>query len=390
MTRYLMYSHDTYGLGHFRRSTLIASGLVGAGPHNEVLIVTGSPRAQSFRLPDRIDTIKLPTVTKNDAGSYRPRKLSGDIERIVAVRSGLIASSVAAYEPDVIVVDHAPLGMGGELQATLDLVEHLPRRPRTVLGLRDIIDDAGSVEAAWHREGVWGILDRYDDILVYGDLNVISTATELRLDGRARAPVTHTGYVAPAMPEPQRGEPFLLVTPGGGGDGIQLLRRFLEAAEAGATAGVRSLVVTGPLLSARRRAELLMRAEDLPTVEIVEFSDRMRWLISSAIGVVSMAGYNTVVEELAAKTPALLVPRRRPRMEQHIRANRLVPLSRLSQCRLDSLSPERVQHFITYCLNDTPAERSPIDLAGVGATVAALDPTIGWQPPASVSGGTNV
>ena len=376
MTRYLFYSHDTYGLGHFRRSALLASGLVGANDGNEVLIVTGSPRAQAFHLPERVDTIKLPTATKDAKGRYQPRKLGGAISQLVGIRSGLITSAVASYQPDVVVVDHAPLGMGGELGPMLDLLDRLDHRPRTVLGVRDIIDDHHQVETAWHRDGIWSALERYDDILVYGDPRVTTTAMELGLGHRTLAAVTHTGYVAPSMPEPLTDEPFLLVTAGGGGDGQILLRQFLAAVEQGATAGMRSLVVTGPLLSARRRAELLMRAESLPSVEVIDFSDRMRSLIASAVGVISMAGYNTVVEELAAGTRSLLVPRRHPRLEQHIRASRLAPLSLLEHCPLEALTARRIGDFIEACRHRPPPTGSTLNLSGVATTVSKISPAL--------------
>lgn len=373
MTRYLLYSHDTYGLGHFRRSALLASGLVGADVDNEVLIITGSPRAQSFRLPDRVDTVKLPTATKDAAGGYQPRKLRSAIDHLVRLRSSLITASVVAYEPDAIIVDHAPIGMGGELLPMFDTVSRLDRRPRMVLGIRDIIDDARKVESTWQDDGVWAALDHYDDVLVYGDPQVPTTAMELGLDRRVRATVTHTGYVAPTMPEPLTDEPFLLVTPGGGGDGQLLLRRFLRAAERGATGGLRSLVVTGPLLSAARRAELLVKAEELPHVEVIDFSDRMRSLIASAVGVISMAGYNTVVEELAAGTPSMLVPRCQPRLEQHIRASRLAPVSRLHHCPLETMTTRRISDFVESCQHRRahPADGS-LNLSGVTAAVSTI------------------
>lgn len=93
---------------------------------------------------------------------------------------------------------------------------------------------------------------------------------------------------------------------------------------------VRSVIVTGPLLSSRRRAEFLVRAERLPRVKILEFTNRMRTYIASATGVISMAGYNTVAELLSADVPALLVPRDRPRLEQSLRSQRLAPLTRLN------------------------------------------------------------
>ncbi len=376
MTRYLLYSHDTYGLGHFRRSALLAAGLVGADPGNQVLIVTGSPRAEAFRLPNGIDTVKLPAATKDPVGHYRPRKLGGSIDRLMAIRASLITATVQSYRPDVIVVDHAPVGMGGELGPMLDVVARLEARPRLVLGLRDVIDDAARVEADWQRDGIWTALEHYDEILVYGDPRILSTAAEIGLCRRTSAPVTHTGYVAPTMPEPLTDEPFLLVTPGGGGDGQRLLRRFVDAADEGATGGLRSLVVTGPLLSARRRAELLLRAERLPTVDVIEFSDRMRSLVASASGVISMAGYNTVVEELAAGTPALLVPRHHPRLEQHIRASRLAPVSPLEPCPLDALTPNRIHRFVDDCRWGRNRRPVALDLGGVAKAVSHLTGTL--------------
>ncbi len=370
MTRFLLYSHDTYGLGHFRRCGLLASGLVGADPLNEVLIVTGSPMAQAFSLPERVDTVKLPTATKNDAGAYEPRKLGDGISRLIELRGKLIRSAVEAYRPDVILVDHSPLGMGGELEPTLRFLDGLVVGPRLVLGMRDIVDDATRVDDAWQRDGVWDQLDQYDEILVYGDPRVATTAHELGLAQRTRATVSHTGYVAPTMPEAVTDTPFLLVTPGGGGDGQAVLRSYLDAVEAGATSGMRSTIVTGPLLSAGRRAELLVRAESLPSVDVIEFSHRMRSLIASAAGVVSMAGYNTVVEELAVGVPSLLVPRRRPRIEQHIRATRLAAVTHLAHCPVDELSPDRIQDFITTC---HPEPRPPsVDLSGVATAAATL------------------
>lgn len=83
MTRFLLHSHDAYGLGHFRRCSQLAAGLAAADSANDVLIVTGSPRAEAFLLPDRVDVVKLPSATKDAFGSYQPRKLSGDIEWLV-------------------------------------------------------------------------------------------------------------------------------------------------------------------------------------------------------------------------------------------------------------------------------------------------------------------
>jgi predicted glycosyltransferase len=357
--RYLLYSHDTYGLGHFRRAALIAGGLVAASPEAQVLIVTGSPQTQAFALPERVDSLKLPAATKDVDGSYRPRKITDSIDELVRLRASVLLAACTEFVPDVILVDQSPTGMAGELIPVLEQSTRRANRPRLVLGLREIVDEASRVEEGWHRDGSWEWLERYDDVVVYGDERVLSTARELGLDRRLPGAVTHVGFVAPTMPAPSREskrDPFLLVTPGGGGDGQTLLRRFLDAAEdgalrIGATQGVRSLIVTGPLMSSDRRAEVARRAARLSDVEVVEFVDNMRELIASSIAVISMAGYNTVVEELAAAAPALLVPRTAPRLEQDIRASRLDPHTNLERCPVDQLTSGRLHDFVSGSLD---------------------------------------
>src|SRR2546426_11880867 len=73
--RFLFYCHDSFGLGHFRRTLSLAEYCTATLPGAEVLIVTGSSMAQAFGLPPRVDFIKLPTVTKLRDGTYTARSL---------------------------------------------------------------------------------------------------------------------------------------------------------------------------------------------------------------------------------------------------------------------------------------------------------------------------
>jgi predicted glycosyltransferase len=373
--RYLLYSHDTYGLGHFRRSALIAGGIVAASPTAQVLIATGSPHAQAFSLPERVDSLKLPSVTKDGDGRYLPRKITAGIDELVGLRACLLVAACVQFAPDVIVVDQAPTGMAGELIPMLQAVQKLANRPRLVLGLRDIVDDAVTVDRQWCRHHEWEWLEHYDDVVVYGSDQILTTAEELSLATRLPARVTHTGYIAPNMPEPSPCDPFILVTPGGGGDGQRLIRRYLDAIDAVAAAGLRSLIVTGPLMSASRRAELTVRAQERADVDMIEFSDNMRQLVASSIGVVSMAGYNTVVEELASGTPSMLVPRTTPRLEQDIRARRMGPLTNLERCPIEQLTTARLAAFVERVGGGRT--RSRLDLGGVAgiSSLLSYDPT---------------
>jgi predicted glycosyltransferase len=320
MQRVLIYSHDTYGLGHLRRSMRIASAMTESGAARHVLIASGSPQAGSFAMPPGVDVVKMPAVTKDDGGGYRSRTLGIGLDDLAAVRARLVLAAVESFRPDAVLIDHSPVGMHRELLPLLESLASLRPRPALVLGMREIIDAADLVELEWQRSGAWHHLENtYDAVLVYGDAVVTTTAAELGLAGRLPIPVHHVGYVAPApvdVAKTHRRMPSIVVTTGGGGDGVPVLEAYLDFMESSDLAGrVRSVLVTGPFAEGGPVASMVDRIIGLAKpVEIVRFSNRLDTVLATCDGAVTMAGYNTVAELLAHRVPALLVPRRTPRV----------------------------------------------------------------------------
>ena len=68
--RILMYSHDTFGLGHLRRSRAIAHALVDRFKGLNILILSGSQIAGAFDFKARVDFVKVPSVIKLYSGEY--------------------------------------------------------------------------------------------------------------------------------------------------------------------------------------------------------------------------------------------------------------------------------------------------------------------------------
>ena len=106
--RVLIYSHDTFGLGHLRRCRAIAHSLVQHDPGVSVLILSGSPIIGSFEFRERVDFVRIPGVIKLQNGEYKPLKLPMDIEETVALRANIIRHTALSYEPDVFLVDKEP------------------------------------------------------------------------------------------------------------------------------------------------------------------------------------------------------------------------------------------------------------------------------------------
>jgi predicted glycosyltransferase len=325
--RVLIYSHDTFGLGHLRRSRAIANALVADEPGVSVVIVSGSPVIGSFEFGRGVDYIRVPGVTKLPDGDYRSLNLNLPIEEAVRLREAIILKTAETYAPDCIIVDKEPTGFRGEVVSTLERLRE--RGCRTILGIRDVMDEPALLVPEWDRKGATEILDRlYDEIWVYGLSEIYRPLAALDLPAGLDARTTYTGYLRREAPEHSaltryprltRG-PFVLVTTGGGGDGDDVIDWVISAYEADPTIELPSVIVFGPFINRDRRRGFLERIARHPKLDAISFDTKLELLMRKATAVVAMGGYNTFCEILSFDKPSLIVPRTKPRREQLIRA----------------------------------------------------------------------
>jgi predicted glycosyltransferase len=371
----LMYSHDSYGLGHLRRTLTLAEAFVERNRDASALILTGSTVSDAFRLPRGVDIVKLPSAVKVANQVYESSKMLIDFESLKDLRSGLILSAAEAFEPDVFVVDKAPLGMKREVYPTLKHFHDSRPSTLTVLGLRDVLDDPEYIRRHWKVGRIAEAIEEfYDLILLYGPREVYDPLPEYGLSEEVLDRSHYVGYVGhdPA-PETDLDLPFLpgyvLVTAGGGGDGFHLIKSYLQSVNR-PKPSFESLVVTGPLMDDGAKREIEHLARGL-RVRVMEFRPDMERLIKSAGAVVSMGGYNTTVELLAARKPALIVPRVEPRVEQLIRAEQLADMGLVDMIHPHDLTPRLVRSKVEELLERDPASvpRVEVDLSGASRAV---------------------
>ena len=327
--RVLIYSHDTFGLGHIRRCRAIANALVASFPHISVIIVSGSSVISSFQFGDGVDYVRIPGVEKQSDGHYGPHHLNLELDDTIRLRTDIIKQTVLSFDPDVVIVDKEPVGLRGELKPALDILRR--RGARIVLGLRDVLDEPGKLLEEWRHSGALEALDTiYDDVFVYGLESVYEPLVGLPDQQRFSAKTRYLGYLKRAVPSPMppnrypriTKQPFILVTPGGGGDGAGVIDWVISAYEADPTIALPALIVFGPFMSREKRKDFAERIARNPKLEGLGFEPRLELLMNRAHCVVAMGGYNTFCEILSFDKPALVVPRVRPRLEQAIRAHR--------------------------------------------------------------------
>ena len=343
--RIALYSHDTMGLGHIRRTSLLARALRRPPLNAHVLLLSGIRESGAYPLPDGIDSITLPAYRKHGDGSYGARALGIPLDDLIALRSQTLAAALDAFAPDLLIVDNVARGALGELDASL--ARQRARGCRIVLGLRDIIDEPAAVARQWQKlRTLDTIRDYYDAVWIYGDARLYDTVAAYGL-AAAEKPVTYLGYPDPLQraetsPAPDDA-PYALCLLGGGQDGYALAEAFARTT---LPDGWRAILLTGAMMPAAERAQLAAILADRPDYQLLEFTPEPQALMRGARAIIAMSGYNTTLELLALNAPMLLVPRIKPRREQWLRAVRLAELGLADCLHPDELSPARLSAWL--------------------------------------------
>src|SRR5687767_9578242 len=113
--RIATYSQDGLGLGHMRRTHLIANQFLELRPDGCVLTLSDSQLGQFFTLAPNHDYVKLPSIVKDGPGNWRAANLSLPFDEVLDLRKELICRAVLNFQPQILLVDHMPHGAMGEL-----------------------------------------------------------------------------------------------------------------------------------------------------------------------------------------------------------------------------------------------------------------------------------
>ena len=382
----LMYSHDTYGLGHIRRTMAIANHLKNV--NTNILILTGSPIVGRFSFPEQVDFVRIPGMIKKTNNEYQSLSIRIDADQALKIRTDIIKATAKTFKPDIVIVDKEPLGLKREMLPTLKWLKRNLPNTKTILGLRDILDDAAVIQKDWQEKNVYAYLEQlYDEIWVYGNKSIYNPVVHYKIPESIYSRVKFTGYIPrktlnPGVKKRVRkqyrvleDDRFILVTTGGGGDGFEVIDHYLAMHEYyPASLPLKSIIITGPFMPKKIREKLKGRARKFG-IKMYPFHPRLEELISAADLVISMGGYNTICEILTQRTPALIIPRETPRKEQLIRARRLKEQGLLDFIAWREVTPQLLRDRIFSLLNTQHQYTETItafELTGLDTMLARL------------------
>ena len=367
------YCQYVWGMGHLVRSLEFARAL---SDHDVTLIVGGQP--VEVDLPDHVRLVRLPVLYMNETFT---RLISGapdlSAEVVQRQRRKTLYSLFKENKPDLFIVELYPFGrsiFGSELDPLLqDIREDKFGSVKVVCSLRDILVEKKD-PPAYEKRVLLKLNRDFDALLIHSDAGLQRLEETFSRAADIMIPVEYTGFIAqqadPAAGQRLRreqkipvGDKLVVASAGGGRSGFKLLSAVLDACELlPDQACLRLEVFCGPFMDQEEYERLAARSA--PGRRIRRYTQRFVDYLSAADLSVSLAGYNTCMNLLVTKVPAVVFPYAR-QQEQPMRAEKLkkyLPMAVLNEA---DMQPQRLCRHMAQMLQRseiTPAV--PINLDG--------------------------
>jgi predicted glycosyltransferase len=378
------YCQHVLGIGHYFRSLEIARAL----HRHQLVFVSGGPPVGAV-LPSHVSEYVLPGLQMDSGFSTLfPTEENRSLEEVQEERTNLLYSLFEKTAPDLFVVELYPFGRKRFHFELLPILEAIHRgdfgSTRVVCSLRDILVE--KKDRDFYERRVLEILNKYfGALLVHADATLVSLNETFARTADIKIPVVYTGYVT-ARPggdagrsikkrlELKENEPLIVASAGGGRVGADLLRAVLDAqARLAESRQLRLCVFTGPFMAEGDFSDLKGKAASVPGVQLARFTTDFLSFLAAADLSISMAGYNTCMNILAARVPSLVWPFAQNR-EQRLRAEKLAALGGLTLLNQKDLEPTRLVVLMEKALMAGRGSVKPtVNLAGAEVTARWLE-----------------
>ncbi len=375
--RILFYCQSLLGIGHFIRSRELLFAL----RDFEVCFLYGGEPVPGFDWPAWVEVVYLPAL-RSDAAFEKLYVVEGEatLEEVKAQRKALLLATFDRIAPDALLIELFPFGRGKFKFELLPLLAHARAARATkpdlkiACSLRDILVSRAN-QSRYQSDVVTTMNKYFDLLLVHADPRLQTLEESFGSVGELACPVAYTGYVA--QPSPQtttsESEPLILVSIGGGRVGHELIECAL-AASLLVEVPHRMQIFAGPHIPADVFERLQTQAAPLAHVTLTRHTTEFpAWLKRAALSI-SMAGYNTCMDILAARANALVYPfHEHDNDEQPRRAHKLAQLGLVGVIEPEQLNATYLAAEISQRLRSANAAPTvAIDLNGAQNTANIL------------------
>ncbi len=381
MMKIIFYCQYVFGIGHLFRSL----ELVRALSNHDVALVVGGPEVE-IDLPDHVKLVRLPALYMDEKyTTLIPANPEWSVAQIQHQRKEILFALFEQFRPDIFVVELFPFGrtiFGFELLPVLKAIRKgVLGAVKSVCSLRDVL--VKKRDPIEYEERVLDSLNElFDFLLIHSDGEFLSLDETFSRSNEINIPIFYTGFVTK---KPARGsgkkiretlgisteEKLIVASAGGGRSGYKLLSSVVDACHLlRDSISVELEVFSGPFMD--NNAFTQITAKSGPGINVTRFTKHFLDYLQTADLSVSMAGYNTCMNILTTKVPALVWPFSGDQ-EQGLRAERLSRLGAMTVLNDEDLRPERLAAMIGQGLAGKSQPSVSIDLNGAVNTANWLE-----------------
>jgi predicted glycosyltransferase len=377
----IFYCQYVFGVGHLFRSVELVRELA----DHKVFLVVGGPQVD-IDIPAHVKLVRLPPFYMDEKfTTLIPQIPNRSIEQIQSERKATLFSLFKQVKPDLFIVELYPFGrtiFGFELVPILQAIRSGTFGDvQTACSLRDIL--VKKRDPIEYEQRVLTILNEmFDYLLIHSDSDVFPLDETFSRVNDIIIPVLYTGFVAKSvinktvkeikkMRNNNGKKTRIVASAGGGRSGYRLLNSVVDACILMKdSVHLQLQMFTGPFMDHDEFSQIAKKIQT--DIHISRFSKNFLDYLQIADVSVSMAGYNTCMDILTTKVPALVWPYSGDH-EQGIRAERLSRLGALQILNDEDLYPDRLVLRLKQILSEKAKPSVNIDLSGAVNTAKWIE-----------------
>ena len=372
----MIYVQHLLGIGHLRRVWFLACAL--AKQRIKVDLVSGGMPIDGLDQAG-VTIHQLPAVRSNDSSF---NQLVDEYDQPIddawkKHRRDQLLNLFEQLNPRLLITETFPFGrrmMRFELIPLLQAARQSARAPLIVSSIRDILQPKS--KPGRNQEVLEWVGTYYDKILIHGDPQIATLDLTFPLAGGFSHKLNYTGYIVNSADDEcdaEDGYNEVIVSGGGGAASLNLLKSAIAAKPLSALKTHHWRLLVGNNIDQKAFQELQKNASEGITIE--RNRSDFQALLGRCTVSISQAGYNTVMDILRQKTPAVLVPfAEAGELEQSIRAQQLQKRNRAVCIEENHLSPILLAEAVDKAAR-LEVERFDIDMNGAGNSAALI---AGW------------
>lgn len=379
----IQYCQHVLGIGHLVRTLEILKALEG---HDVILVNGGAP--VEFPLPAHVREFRLPVLMMDTQfKGLHPVESGESLESVKAARQKRLFDLFTAERPDLFIVELFPFGRRAfafELEPVIKAIRKGDLPPCFVAcSLRDILVESKKHWDAYENEVIGRLNAYFDALCIHSAPNIIRLEETFNRTMDIQIPVVYTGFVS-QKPEFQarmkkrrflnltENDRLIVASAGGGKVGFPLLQAVCDAFQELRVSipGLYLIMFAGPFMAQEAFQTLDSAADE--RVSVHRFAPDFLSFLAAADLSVSMAGYNTCMNVIAAKTPSLVWPFAQNR-EQGMRIERLARIGAMEILEDRDLRKERLMEKMAAAMSRKWRLSARIDLDGAAKTARWLD-----------------